>query len=189
VAGPNYTILDYITDSGFVETPLTRDDPAAPAIILPVPAEWQEIEEVAATSFGGVTYPATAFPDNPPRIQAILSRITGPVDPALVLEYAPGELQNLPGWQPASEGDRATFAGYDAFQLLGFYDDAGVVTAVAQETVVIPTPEGDGVFILQLNGPTRLSSANNAAAAGFAAAAPFHTTGDVDTWGHTGNRF
>jgi Probable lipoprotein LpqN len=68
---------------------------------------------------------------------------------AKVLEYAPGEIQNLPGYEGASEGSPSTLSGFDATQIGGLYTRNGVRRAIAQKTVVIPGQ--DGLYVLQLN--------------------------------------
>ena len=41
---------------------------------------------------------------DPPSIVAIMSKLTGNVDPAKIFEFAPGELKNLPGYESAGDG-------------------------------------------------------------------------------------
>ena len=63
-----------------------------------------------------MVYDQPKVPDDPPRITAIVFKLTGNVDPAQVLEYAPGELRNLPGFEPLTNGNRNTLSGFDAFR-------------------------------------------------------------------------
>ena len=79
----------------------------------------------------------------------LLSKLTGNVDPQKILDLASGELNNIPGFDGPSEGDRGTLGGYEAVQLGGRYDAEGKQGMIAQKTVVIPGQ--DGVYVLQLN--------------------------------------
>jgi Probable lipoprotein LpqN len=90
-----------------------------------------------------------ANPSDPPTISALVSKLTGDVDPAKIIQYAPGELQNLPAYQGSGDGTASTLGGFQAWQISGSYVRDGKKRAVAQKTVVIP---GQGaVFVLQLN--------------------------------------
>jgi hypothetical protein len=86
---------------------------------------------------------------NPPTIIALVSKLTGNVDPAKILEYAQGEIKNLPGYDGATEGSPSTLGGFEATQIGGTYTKDGVKRAIAQKTVVIPGQ--DALFVLQLN--------------------------------------
>jgi hypothetical protein len=86
---------------------------------------------------------------DPPTVIALVSKLTGNVDTAKVLEYAPGEIKNLPGYEGANEGSPTTLSGFDATQIGGTYTKDGVKRAIAQKTVVIPGQ--DGLYVLQLN--------------------------------------
>jgi Probable lipoprotein LpqN len=147
-AGPNKTIQDYITQNKIVETEIKHGDPG-PTINLPVPDGWETKDGLPEAPYGAIVYKATAVPDNPPRILALLSKLTGNVDPEQILALAPGELKNLPGYDGATEGQRDKLGGYDAVQLGGTYTDGAKKGMVAQKTVVIPA--ADGIYVLQLN--------------------------------------
>lgn len=143
------TIQDYIAKNGITETPIERGD-AGPSIDLPVPDGWQTTDKFAdAAPYGAIVYTESAVPANPPRILAVLSKLTGNVDPQKILDLASGELNNIPGFDGPSEGDRGTLGGYEAVQLGGRYDAEGKQGMIAQKTVVIPGQ--DGVYVLQLN--------------------------------------
>ena len=79
-------------------------------------------------------------------------------DPDQLLALAPGELQNLEGYDGPTEGSRDSLGGYDAVQLGGHYNVNGKQGMVAQKTVVIPG--SDGVYILQLNAYSDESEAD-----------------------------
>ena len=86
---------------------------------------------------------------DPPTIIALVSKLTSNFDPAKILEYAPGEIKNLPGYEGENEGTASTLGGFDATQIGGTYTKDGVKRAIAQKTVVIPGQ--DGLYVLQLN--------------------------------------
>ena len=77
------------------------------------------------------------------------SKLTGNVDPQEILDLAPGEMNNLPGFEAWNEGATSTLGEYPAFQLGGTWQNEGLTKITAQKTVVIPGH--DGVYVLQLN--------------------------------------
>jgi hypothetical protein len=145
--GAKYTIGDYVKDNHITETPIHHGDPG-PNVDLPVPPGWQ-VNTNAGTSYGGIVLAQPADPADPPTISALLSKLMGEVDPAKILQYAPGELQNLPGYQGTGDGSASTLGGYQAWQLGGTYQRDGKTRAIAQKTVVIPSQ--GAVYVLQLN--------------------------------------
>jgi hypothetical protein len=147
-ARPNKTVADYIAEKHITETPVHRGDPG-PAVNLPVPAGWQKLDQIPGAPYDGIVLTQAANPADPPTILALFSKLTGDVDPAKIIEYAPGELQNLPGHQGQGNGTAATLNGFQAWQLSGTYQKDGKTRAVAQKTVVIPVQ--GAVFVLQLN--------------------------------------
>jgi hypothetical protein len=147
-AGAKYTIADYIKDNKITETPVQRGDPG-PTIDLPMPTGWKVIEGDTGTSYGGIVLAQPANPADPPNIVAQPSKLTGDVDQAKLLQYAPGDLQNLPEYQ-GSAGNASTLGGFQAWQLSGSYTKNGTKRAAAQKTVVIPAQ--GAVFLLELDG-------------------------------------
>ena len=149
-SGPNKTIVDYIKENGIVETPVHRGDPGAPTFDLPTPAGWEDAgTRTPDWAYGAILFSDPAMAQDPPTIIAIVSKLTGNVDPAKILEYAAGEIKNLPNYDGAAEGLPSTLAGFDATQIGGTYTKEGVKRAIAQKTVVIPGK--DGLYVLQLN--------------------------------------
>ncbi|WP_197378408.1 LpqN/LpqT family lipoprotein [Mycolicibacterium mengxianglii] len=146
--GPNKTIRDYITESGIKETAVRRGDPG-PTVNLPLPPGWQQRDDLQGAPYAALVFPATRVPANPPRIVALMSKLTGDVDPQKLLEYAPNELQNMPGWQSGNGAVRNTLSGFDAVQIAGAYQVENKKGLIAQKTVVIP--DGDDVYVLQIN--------------------------------------
>lgn len=150
-AGPAKTIVDYIKENGITETPVHRGDPGAPTIDLPFPQGWEDAgAKTPEWAYGAIVFTADpAMAADPPTIVAIVSKLTGNVDPAKVLEFAPGELHNLPDFEGPETGDPSKLSGFDATQLGGTYTRDGVSRMIAQKTVVIPGQ--DGLYVLQLN--------------------------------------
>lgn len=146
-AGPNKTIQDYIKENQIVETTIHHGDPG-PKVDLPVPEGWSLIQESADAPYGGIVYDRAANPNDPPKIVAIFEKLTGNVDPATILQYAPGELKNLPDYEPVGDDTKSTLGGFDAVQLGGNFTQDGEKKIIAQKTVVIPGQ--DGLYVLQL---------------------------------------
>jgi Probable lipoprotein LpqN len=150
-AKPNASIPDYIKQNGIQEKPVKRGDPGSPEINLPFPPGWEDMGPgTPRWAYMGMKYTGDpAMAQNPPTIIALLSKLQGNVDPAKILEFAPGEMKNLPGYEGDGVGSATKLSGFDAWQIVGTYAKNGVKRAVAQKTVVIPA--ADGVFVLQLN--------------------------------------
>jgi hypothetical protein len=149
-SGPNKTIVDYIKESGIVETPVHRGDPGSPTIDLPFPPGWEDAgSRTPEWAYGAIVSNDPAMGQDPPTIIALVSKLAGNVDPAKILEYAQGEIKNLPGYDGAPEGSPSTLGGFDATQIGGTYTKDGVKRAIAQKTVVIPGQ--DALYVLQLN--------------------------------------
>ena len=149
-AGENYTIADYIRDNGIVETPVKKGDPGSPTIDLPFPPGWEDAgARTPDGAYGAIVSSDPAFAADPPTIVALVSRLTGDVDPAKVLEFAGGDIMNTPGFDGAEEGSPSTLSGFDASQIGGMYTEDGVNRFIARKTVVIPGQ--DGLYVLQLN--------------------------------------
>jgi hypothetical protein len=149
-SGPNYTIVDYIRDNGITETPVKRGDPGSPSIDLPFPEGWEDAgPRTPDWAYGAIVSTDPAFASDPPSIMALVSKLTGNVDPAKILEFAPGEIRNLPGYTGSGTGTPGELSGFDAMQVGGTYTKDGATRAIAQKTVVIPGK--DGLYVLQLN--------------------------------------
>ena len=146
----NPTIVDYIKQNNISETPVHRGDPGSPTINLPFPPGWEDAgNRTPEWAYLAMLSSDPAVAQNPPTIIALVSKLTGNVDPAKILELAPGEIKNLPGYEGATGGSPSTLGGFDATQIGGTYTKDGVKRAIAQKTVVIPGQ--DGPYVLQLN--------------------------------------
>ncbi|MCV7227786.1 LpqN/LpqT family lipoprotein [Mycolicibacterium komossense] len=148
--GTNKTIADYVKDNNITETSMQRGDPG-PNINVPLPPDWQPKQgALPEGTYGAIVYAKTAVPTNPPRVLALLSKLTGNVDPAEILKYAPGELNNLPGFTGDNQGEPSQLSGFNSVELAGTYNQNGKQGMISQKTVVIPAD--NAVYVLQLNG-------------------------------------
>ena len=149
-AGPNKTIVDYVKENGITETPVRRGEPGSPTVNMPIPPGWEDTGPRAPQwAWGQVFFTDPALAADPPTITMLMSKLTGPVEPAKIMEFAPGEIKNLPGYQGEGNGIAATLGGFEAWQVSGTYMKGDVRRAVAQKTVAIPGQ--DALFVLQLN--------------------------------------
>jgi hypothetical protein len=149
-AGPNPTIASYVAENGIQETPVKPGDPGSPNIELPIPPGWAPAgADTPDWAYRAAIYTGPEAAEYTPSIVALLSKLTGNVDPQKIIDLAPGELNNLPGWEPWNEGAASTLGEYPAYQLGGTWVQNGQRKIVAQKTVVIPG--GDGLYVLQLN--------------------------------------
>ncbi len=149
--GPARTIVDYIKENNITEVGVKRGDPGAPSIDLPIPEGWEDAgDKTPDWAYGAIVYTADPkMAQDPPSVIAIMSKLTGDVDPAEILQLAVGEIHNLPDFDGPSTGKTGTLGGFDATQIGGTYVREGVNRMIAQKTVVIPGE--DGLYVLQLN--------------------------------------
>jgi hypothetical protein len=162
--GPNPTIASYIRQNGIQETPVDRGDPGSPTVNMPTPPGWQSAgKDTPDWAYDAIFYNGPGAGQYTPTIAAVMSKLTGNVDPQKIIALAPGELNNLPGYQATSPGAAGTLGGFPAFQLAGTWSDYGQTKVVAQQTVVIP---GNGaVYVLQLNSDGQADQADVVSAA------------------------
>lgn len=148
--GPSKTIADYLADNDITQTPVRVGEPGTPVITLPMPPGWSDAgPDTPPGIYGEMLYDSATNPDDAPYIDILLSRLDGDADPAQVLQYAPGELKNLPDYIPGSDPKTSQLSGFDAVQLAGLYTKNGEQRIIAQKTVVIPSESG--LFVLQMN--------------------------------------
>ncbi|MCX2932758.1 LpqN/LpqT family lipoprotein [Mycobacterium sp. CVI_P3] len=149
-AGDKTTINQYITDNDIAETPIKPDEPGTPTFDFPFPPGWSPAgDRTPEWAYGAIVYDQPEDPSDPPIMYAIASKLTGNVDAAKVLEYAPSQLQDLPDFTPIGDPEKASLSGFDAVMYAGTYTNDGKKRVVAQKTVVIPGK--DALFVLQLN--------------------------------------
>jgi hypothetical protein len=146
-SGANQTIDEYLQQANIQTTPIKHDTPGAPTIDLPVPDGWTLVPESDDAPYGGITYNAAENPSDPPRIIAVLYKLSGPVDEEKLWAAAPGELKNLPDFD-GNDGEKDTLGGFPAYQVGGTFTKNGEKRVGAQKTVLI---KGSDLFLLQLN--------------------------------------
>lgn len=104
-------------------------------------------EIVSERPYGAVQWESSVDPNDPPTMVVTLNMLTGDVDPSKILEYAPGELKNLPNFESLGEGS-SDLTGYEAVQVAGRYTLDGEVRSIAEKTVVIP--DSDATYVLRI---------------------------------------
>lgn len=154
--GPNMTIADYVDENKITETPVKQGDADSPKFDFPMPPDWSAAgPRKPEWAYGAIVYDKAENKADPPFMTAIVSKLTGNVDPAKLLEYAPGLLQNLPGYEQDGEIQKSTLSGFEAIQFQASYLAGETRRYIAQKTVVIPA-NGGGFFVLQLNADAPL---------------------------------
>lgn len=147
--GSAYTIADYIRDNRIVEVPIRRDTPDAPVVTLPIPPGWSDAGPRAPSwAYAAMVFDGLPADVDPPTVISLMSKLSGRVDPARILEYAPNELRTLPGARTGIPTP-GRFAGFDAVQVDGTYQRDGKPRVTWQKTVVVGA--SDGLFVLQVN--------------------------------------
>ena len=149
VPGPNPTIASYIQQSGIADAPVHRGDPGAPTINLPIPDGWPAGPDTPGTAYWAIIDNGPEAAKYTPSIVATVSKLVGDVDQQKILDLAPGEVKNLPGFQPKGDGSDDNLSGFPAYESGGTWVDNGQTKAVAQKTVVIEA--NDAVYLLRLN--------------------------------------
>jgi len=149
-APPEMTLAEYIKQNGVTETPVGPGDPGTPVIELPPPPGWLDVGTRAPLgSYVAFQSGDPATVADPPTLIVYVFKLTGDVEAAKVLEYAPGEIQTLPGYEGPKVGTPTKFGGFDATQIGGSFERNGARRAVGQMTSVIPGQ--DGLFVVQVN--------------------------------------
>jgi hypothetical protein len=149
-ARPNKTINEYITENNIAETPIKPGDPGTPDFDFPFPPGWSPAgDKTPDWAYGAIVYDKPADPNDPPFMYAIAVKLAGDVDATKVLELAPSQLDEMPGFVPLGPPNKSSLSGFDAVQYAGTYTSDGKKRVAAQKTVVIPGK--DGLFALQLN--------------------------------------
>jgi len=158
--GPNETIADYIKSAGIHETAAKPGEDGAPIIDLPTPDGWEDAgDKTPDYAAGAIVYtgPEAQGANYTPNIIAILSKLTGNVDKQKLIDLAGGEMKNLPDFHQLGGGtDR--LSGYPSYKIAGTYDLDGISAVTAQQTVIIPGP--DGVYVLQFNATSNEDQAD-----------------------------
>lgn len=148
-AAPKKTIRDYLHEKNITEQQLHPGDPGAPTLTMPLPQGWVDAGALTPKwAWSASKFDDPAMKADPPTIIVLISKLPG-ANADEVLQYAPGELQNLHNWQDAGTNCEAKLAGFKACQVGGMYNQDGKDRLMAQKTAAIPTK--DGVIVLQIN--------------------------------------
>jgi len=149
-AGAAMTINEYITKNNIAETPIKPDEPGTPNFDFPFPPDWRMAGDLKPDwAYGAIIYDKPVDPNDPPFMYAIASKLTGNVDAAKILEYAPNQLNALPDFKVVKEPEKTSLGGFDAVQSAGTFTKDGKPRIAAQKTVVVPGK--DALFVLQIN--------------------------------------
>ena len=148
------TIADYVEQNKIIEAPVTKDEPGLrrstsrcrrtgwpPAPQARVGLRCDRLRQGQESA-------------DPPFMTAIYSKLTGNVDAAKVLEYAPGMLENLPGYEQDGDFKKETLSSSEsiAFQVLTSRTMCGALHRAEDRR----HPKGDALFVLQLNADAPL---------------------------------
>jgi len=148
-AGRLPTLSDYIKQNSITEAPAKHDDPDVPKIVLPMPPGWADAGPATpAYAYNAAVGTDPALQPDPPTVVAVLSKLTGDVDPAQILDLAPNEVRNLPDFN-GSDPQATKFSNFDATAISGRYTRKGQKRVIEQTTVAIPVK--DGLYVLQIN--------------------------------------
>ncbi|HOB50620.1 MAG TPA: LpqN/LpqT family lipoprotein [Mycobacterium sp.] len=150
------TIADYVAENKIIETAIKQGDPGPPSFQFPMPPGWRPAgNQRPEWAYGAIVYEKAEDPADPPFMTAIISRLSGNVEAAKIFEYAPGLLQNLPGYEQDGEIQKSTLGGFEAIQFQGSYQRENTRRYIAQKTAVIPEKDGS-LVVLQLNADAPL---------------------------------
>lgn len=145
------TLHQYVADNLVAETRIRRGDPGTPTVQFASPPGWRNAEDRTPDwAYGAIVYDAPKNPDDPPYMIAIASKLAGDIDVAAVLQYAPGQLNSLPGFAPRAEPTSSSVSGYRAVDYVGTFQGRGETKAIGQITIAVPGAAGE-VFVYQLN--------------------------------------
>ncbi|HEY7053206.1 MAG TPA: LpqN/LpqT family lipoprotein [Mycobacterium sp.] len=156
--GAPQTVDDYIKQHNIQATTISHNTPGAPTIDLPVPTGWTLLPESDDAPYGGIVFDTPTDPNDPPKIIAVLRKLTGNVNTDELFAAIPGKVKRRPGFD-GGDGHKGTLAGFPAYEIGGTAQQDGKPQLVAQKSVVIQV--NDGVYLLQLNasGPEPDASA------------------------------
>ncbi len=147
--GRQPTLGDYIKQNNISEAQVKPGEPGSPEIALPMGPDWKDLGPATpAYAYAAIIDTEPAFSADPPSIVAVLSKLTGPVDPTQILALAPNEIRNLPDFN-GGEARPGKLSNFDSIQISGTYARDGKTRLIAQKTVLIPGK--DSFFVLQLN--------------------------------------
>jgi serine/threonine protein kinase len=147
----NYqTIATYLKSNNIPEALVHRNEPGAPAVTLPMPPGWVDAgPQTPAFAYASIVYNGPSAGGYRPSATALISRLGPNADAQKILDFAPGELNNLPGFTATDTGTPGTVDGHKSFQIAGSWNSNGVTKLITQNTVVIQ--DGTGLYVMQIN--------------------------------------
>lgn len=144
------TLHQYIVDNKLPEVSFKPGDQGTPDISFAMPPGWGLAgDRTPEWAYGAIVYGKAKNPDDPPYMVAIASKLPADVDPATILDYAPGQLNNLPDFAPFHTPKLDSVSGFKAIDYTGTYVRQGQPRVIGQQTIVVPGK--DALFVLQLN--------------------------------------
>lgn len=149
---PNETLDEYLKKNNIQETPISHNTPGAPTVDLPVPAGWSQLPESDDAPYGALVFDTPTDPNDPPKIKALVEKLTGNFDTDQLLAASAGDLNNEPGYD-GGDGVKSTLSGFPAYQLGGTLTKNGVKHAVAQKAAVIQGKDGSYLLLLVARAP------------------------------------
>ncbi|MGX9671299.1 LpqN/LpqT family lipoprotein [Mycobacterium sp. HM-7] len=147
----NYqTIATYLKSNNIQEALVHRNEPGAPVVTLPMPPGWADAgPQTPAFAYESIVYNGPSAGTYRPSATALISRLGPTADAQKILDFAPGELNNLPGFTATDPGTPGTVDGHKSFQIAGSWNSNGVTKLITQNTVVIQ--DGTGLYVMQIN--------------------------------------
>jgi hypothetical protein len=157
-ATPSKTITDYLAANQIVQTPIQPGEPGAPVITLPALPGWSDLTTEQTTEAGGIPpyaakgYDAATDPNARPVIQLRLAKLVGDADFEQLLELAPADAQNTPGFAFKAKPGATTLSGYDGVAFSGIVPQNGQNWVTASRFIVIPDADPSTTYLVRLNG-------------------------------------
>jgi serine/threonine protein kinase len=147
----NYqTIATYLKSNNIQESLVHRNEPGAPVVTMPMPPGWADAgPQTPAFAYQSIVYNGPSAGNYRPSATALISRLGPNADAQKILDFAPGELNNLPGFTATDTGTPGTVDGHKSFQIAGSWNSNGVTKLITQNTVVIQ--DGTGLYVMQIN--------------------------------------
>lgn len=162
VPGSYPTIATYLHEVSPNVAMTHRHDPGAPIITLPMPPNWSDAGAATRSfAYQTIIYRGPGAENYAPSVTALMSKLGPDVDPQKIIDFAPGELNNMPGFVASDPGGMRTIDGHQAFRLAGTWDAPAAAGTpelpgvpamqrlIAQYTVLIK--DRAGLYVLQIN--------------------------------------
>jgi hypothetical protein len=157
-ATPSKTITDYLAANQIVQTPIQPGEPGAPVIMLPALPGWSDLTTEQTTEAGGIPpyaakgYDAATDPNARPVLQLRLAKLVGDADFEQLLQLAPADSQNTPGFAFKAKPGATTLSGYDGVAFSGIVAQNGQNWVTASRFIVIPDADPSTTYLVRLNG-------------------------------------